>query len=117
MLLKKSYNSNKIELQEDTTNSKPLIVASTVSSGKLSTDDVAINTTVTTVAQMRELGQTNIVDEVGEMNHEQDKNVIGESLNPFGKLNWVCPMDHKNGAKTLEHSAGYLHYSASRRYS
>uniref|UniRef100_M1DX79 Uncharacterized protein n=1 Tax=Solanum tuberosum TaxID=4113 RepID=M1DX79_SOLTU len=49
--------------------------------------------------------------EIKEMDHEQDKNAISESPNPFGELNWVCLMDLINGAETLEHSARHLHYS------
>ncbi|KAH0724631.1 hypothetical protein KY290_000418 [Solanum tuberosum] len=57
--------NDKIELQEKTTNSKAFVVASQVASGKLLTEDVAINTTATFVAQIKELGQSNIVDKAG----------------------------------------------------
>ncbi|WMV31019.1 hypothetical protein MTR67_024404 [Solanum verrucosum] len=57
--------NDKIGLQEKTTNSKAFGVASQVASGKLLTEDVAINTTATFVAQIKELGQSNIVDRAG----------------------------------------------------
>ncbi|KAH0724611.1 hypothetical protein KY290_000430 [Solanum tuberosum] len=57
--------NDKIELQENTTNSKAFVVASQVASGKLLTEDVAINTTPTFVAQIKELGHSNIVDKAG----------------------------------------------------
>ncbi|KAG5629279.1 hypothetical protein H5410_000996 [Solanum commersonii] len=57
--------NDKIELQEKTTNSKAFVVASQVASGKLLTEDVAMNTTATFVAQIKELGQSNIVDKAG----------------------------------------------------
>ncbi|KAH0692243.1 hypothetical protein KY285_019340 [Solanum tuberosum] len=54
--------NDKIRLQEKTTNSKAFVVASQLASGKLLTEDVAINTAATFVAQIKELGQSNIVD-------------------------------------------------------
>ncbi|KAK6789146.1 hypothetical protein RDI58_012945 [Solanum bulbocastanum] len=57
--------NDKIELQEKTTNSKAFVVASQVASGNLLTDDVAINTSATFVVQIKELGQSNIIDKAG----------------------------------------------------
>ncbi|KAG5608473.1 hypothetical protein H5410_019754 [Solanum commersonii] len=54
--------NDKIGLQEKTTNSKAFVVVSQLASGKLLTEDVAINTAATFVAQIKELGQANIVD-------------------------------------------------------
>ncbi|KAK6777834.1 hypothetical protein RDI58_024552 [Solanum bulbocastanum] len=55
----------KIGLQENTTNLKAFVVASQVASGKLLTEDNAINTAATFVAQIKELGQSNTVDKAG----------------------------------------------------
>ncbi|XP_049364486.1 uncharacterized protein LOC125829280 [Solanum verrucosum] len=49
------------------------------------------------------------------LDHERDKNAIGESSNPFGEHNLVRLMDPKNEADTLEYSVGYLHHSAGHR--
>lgn len=57
--------NDKIEIQENTTNSKAFVVVSQVASEKLLTEDVAINTAATFVVQIKELVQYNIVDKAG----------------------------------------------------
>ncbi|KAK6791687.1 hypothetical protein RDI58_010768 [Solanum bulbocastanum] len=57
--------NDKIEIQEKTTNSKAFVVVSQVASEKLLTEDVAINTAATFVAQIKEHVQSKIVDKAG----------------------------------------------------
>jgi len=57
--------NDKIEIQEKTTNSKAFVVVSQIASEKVLTEDVANNTAATFVAQIKELGQSDIVDKTG----------------------------------------------------
>ncbi|XP_049391778.1 uncharacterized protein LOC125856310 [Solanum stenotomum] len=60
-------------------------------------------------------GEWQEISLIEELDHEKDKNAFVESPNSFGEHDLVRVMDLKNGADTLENSAGYLHYFACHR--